>query len=729
MSQSRRPSPRKLPGSLEDQPPARPLAAGSTRNGTVTVLPGKVEIGQGILTALVADRRRRARRGARAHPARADRHVATAPTKASPRAAARSRKAASRCATPRRKRASCCSTRAAAKLGVSLEQLSVERRHRHRARAAAASPTGSSPTTTCSRARRAATRAQAAALHTVIGATLPRLDIPAQGDRRAGFVHDLELPGMLHGRVVRPPELRRAPARARRGRSARHARRGRRRARRQLSGRRRGARGAGDPRARPHPAHRAVGRAARRCPIRWIRASCSRSRAPRTKSISEKRGRRGVGARGHARLAGRIHASVHRARLARAVVRGRLLRTATATGSGRTARASTRCAATSRGRSAWPKEKIVVIAHGRRRLLRPQRRGRRRVRRGAARARACPGGRCACSGCARTNSRGSRTARRWWCGSRRSSTRGGNIVELEPRPVEQRPHHAPRAAERGGKPARGVASRASRVASRAPAQSAAAGRRQPPQRDSALRVSRTSASPTISSRARRCASRRCARSARTPTCSRSSRSWTSSREAAGADPVEFRLRHLKDPRARAVIETVAAERRLAARARRATARAAAASASRATRTSAVYVAVIVEVEVAEEVTVKRAWAAVDAGQVDQSRRRHQPDRRRHHPDDELDAEGAGPLRPRAHRHPQLGRLSDPHVRRGAASRGDAHRPARSCRRSAPGKARAGTDRGGDRQCDLQRDRRAAARHAVHARAGARRSRVMSGSAR
>ncbi|MFN7085667.1 MAG: molybdopterin cofactor-binding domain-containing protein [Burkholderiales bacterium] len=84
--------------------------------------------------------------------------------------------------------------------------------------------------------------------------------------------------------------------------------------------------------------------------------------------------------------------------------------------------------------------------------------------------------------------------------------------------------------------------------------------------------------------------------------------------AAGADPVEFRLRHLKDARARAVIEAVAGEAGWKPR-----------EAGNGTRGRGVgfaryknlgcYVAVIVEIEVGDEVRVKRAWAAVDAGQV------------------------------------------------------------------------------------------------------------------
>jgi nicotinate dehydrogenase subunit B len=40
---------------------------------------------------------------------------------------------------------------------------------------------------------------------TVAGKSLPRVDIPAKVLGEAAFVHDVRLPGMLHGRVVRPP--------------------------------------------------------------------------------------------------------------------------------------------------------------------------------------------------------------------------------------------------------------------------------------------------------------------------------------------------------------------------------------------------------------------------------------------------------------------------------------------------------------------------------------------
>jgi CO/xanthine dehydrogenase Mo-binding subunit len=43
------------------------------------------------------------------------------------------------------------------------------------------------------------------AQHSIVGRSLPRRDIPAKVTGGAAFVQDLRLPGMVHGRVVRPP--------------------------------------------------------------------------------------------------------------------------------------------------------------------------------------------------------------------------------------------------------------------------------------------------------------------------------------------------------------------------------------------------------------------------------------------------------------------------------------------------------------------------------------------
>ena len=84
--------------------------------------------------------------------------------------------------------------------------------------------------------------------------------------------------------------------------------------------------------------------------------------------------------------------------------------------------------------------------------------------------------------------------------------------------------------------------------------------------------------------------------------------------AAGADPVEFRLRHLKDPRARAVIEAVAAKAGWRKGEKGDGTRGRGIGFAR-YKNGAIYVAVIAEVEIGNEVAVKRAWAAIDAGLV------------------------------------------------------------------------------------------------------------------
>jgi nicotinate dehydrogenase subunit B len=48
-------------------------------------------------------------------------------------------------------------------------------------------------------------KAKPAAQHKIVGKPIQRLDIPAKVTGGAAFVQDLRLPGMLHGRVARPP--------------------------------------------------------------------------------------------------------------------------------------------------------------------------------------------------------------------------------------------------------------------------------------------------------------------------------------------------------------------------------------------------------------------------------------------------------------------------------------------------------------------------------------------
>src|ERR1700728_4761221 len=41
--------------------------------------------------------------------------------------------------------------------------------------------------------------------YTIVGQSVPRIDLPAKATGELVYVHDMRVPGMLHGRVVRPP--------------------------------------------------------------------------------------------------------------------------------------------------------------------------------------------------------------------------------------------------------------------------------------------------------------------------------------------------------------------------------------------------------------------------------------------------------------------------------------------------------------------------------------------
>ena len=81
---------------------------------------------------------------------------------------------------------------------------------------------------------------------------------------------------------------------------------------------------------------------------------------------------------------------------------------------------------------------------------------------------------------------------------------------------------------------------------------------------------------------------------------------------AGADPVEFRLRHLRDPRARAVLETVARKAGWKTRERGDGSRGRGVGFCKYKNLGS-YCAVIAEVSVEEALRVPRVWAAVDVG--------------------------------------------------------------------------------------------------------------------
>ena len=188
--------------------------------------------------------------------------------------------------------------------------------------------------------------------------------------------------------------------------------------------------------------------------------------------------------------------------------------------------------------------------------------------------------------------------------------------------------------------------------------------------------------------------------------------------AAGADPVAFRLAHMKDPRARAVIEAVAkkagwkpGEKGDGTRGR--------GIGFAKYKNLACYVAVVAEVEVdraSGAVRVPRAWAAVDAGLI------INPDGLINQIEGGIIQSASWTLQEEVRFDKngitlaRLGELSDPHHAGGAEGRGRADQPAER----APARRRrrlAGAGGRRDRQCVRPRDRQAHPRSAVRPGAG------------
>ncbi|RQZ41172.1 xanthine dehydrogenase family protein molybdopterin-binding subunit [Burkholderia sp. Bp9090] len=95
---------------------------------------------------------------------------------------------------------------AAERFGVDLAQLSIDD-------GTIAAPAGGHTTTFAAlvAARRIAltldlnARTKDPARYRIVGRSSPRVDLPAKATGQLTFVHDMRVPGMLHGRVVRPP--------------------------------------------------------------------------------------------------------------------------------------------------------------------------------------------------------------------------------------------------------------------------------------------------------------------------------------------------------------------------------------------------------------------------------------------------------------------------------------------------------------------------------------------
>jgi CO/xanthine dehydrogenase Mo-binding subunit len=206
MSPADKPVPRKLPGSLEDN---RTLARWLhiNRDGTVTVFPGKVEIGQGILTALlqiVAEELDVAIDRIRLVPASTSYSPDEGMTSGS-RSIQEGGMALRYAAAEAR---DLLLARAATKLGVSLEQLVISDGEIAARSGGRTSYWELASDDLLQREATPGLMAKPATEHVVVGTSVPRCDIPAKVTGVPSYVHDMELPGMLHGRIARPPSRR-----------------------------------------------------------------------------------------------------------------------------------------------------------------------------------------------------------------------------------------------------------------------------------------------------------------------------------------------------------------------------------------------------------------------------------------------------------------------------------------------------------------------------------------
>ena len=196
-------APRKLPGNLNtNRRLDRWLKI--SRDGTVTAFPGKVEIGQGILTALaqiVAEELDVALERLRLAPANTTYSPDEGMTSGSQSitdggVALRYAAAEARFLLLQR---------AAVRLGVSLEQLSVADGVVSARSGGSVSYWDLATDDLLAREATAEIAPKPASQHTVIGTPAPRRDLPAKVSGAPVYVHDLDLPGMLHGRIARPP--------------------------------------------------------------------------------------------------------------------------------------------------------------------------------------------------------------------------------------------------------------------------------------------------------------------------------------------------------------------------------------------------------------------------------------------------------------------------------------------------------------------------------------------
>ena len=172
-------------------------------DGTVTVRTGKVEIGQGIVSAMAQiaaeelDVAYSRIRMVAVDTAMSPNEGSTSGSRSIEEGGGALRQA---CAEVR----DALVQAGARKLGASLESLAVEDGTIHARGGGSITYWQLAPEVDLARDATGQVRPKETEELRLIGTALPRLDIPAKVSG-AAFLHDLELPGMLHGRIVRPP--------------------------------------------------------------------------------------------------------------------------------------------------------------------------------------------------------------------------------------------------------------------------------------------------------------------------------------------------------------------------------------------------------------------------------------------------------------------------------------------------------------------------------------------
>jgi nicotinate dehydrogenase subunit B len=179
-------------------------------DGVIEVRSGKVEIGQGILTALAQIAAEEldvdvARiRMIAADTERSPNEGVTAGSRSTSESGSALRQA---CAEVRH----AFLAAAAARFGVGIDELTVaDGTVRRRSGNETATYWELSGSVDLARDARGDAAPKPASELTVVGKRVPRIDLPDKVKGGAVYVHDLELPGMLFGRVLRPPSYRAA---------------------------------------------------------------------------------------------------------------------------------------------------------------------------------------------------------------------------------------------------------------------------------------------------------------------------------------------------------------------------------------------------------------------------------------------------------------------------------------------------------------------------------------